>query len=177
MKNLKLITFISILFLCYFFYGLYISQIDLQIVSSAISPKSAHGYYDYKGVTHVHSNIGIGSGSIEEIVDAAQKSNLDFVFITDLNNFENQSDFSGYHDNLLLLKGAKYSYLQSQLLYYPSESEKLYFTGLGDTQIFFADMLSQINPKEFIVLSNPFSGSLHGWINWQAAWQGLKFWT
>ena len=40
-----------------------------------------------RGVVHVHSTLSDGSGSPEEIVAAAVAAGLDFVVLTDHNNF------------------------------------------------------------------------------------------
>lgn len=141
-------------------YGLYLSQFVITITDPLLDEPLSDKYYDYKGITHVHSDRGTGSGSLEEIVTAAKRANLDFLFITDVNPSSTYKVFEGYMDNLAVLQGGRYSYLESQLLYYPSEDYKLLFSGLGQAQTYFTDMVTQESPQDFLVLSNPMKGDL-----------------
>ena len=53
------------------------------------------------GVMHVHTNFSDGGIDIEDAIAAAQRAELDFLFITDHNTIEARQ-YEGYHDNLLL---------------------------------------------------------------------------
>jgi len=62
--------------------------------------------FEYQGAIHIHSTYSDGSGTIPEIVKAAQEVDLDFIIITDHNTNQAQTDgYEGWHDNLLLLVG------------------------------------------------------------------------
>ncbi|MCB0347208.1 MAG: hypothetical protein KDD37_00145 [Bdellovibrionales bacterium] len=148
----------SIIIFAYLSYGLYVSQFNITVTDHLLEEPLTDKYYDYKGITHVHSDRGIGSGSLERIVSDAKRANLDYIFITDVNPSSSYKTFEGYMDNLIVLQGGRYSYLESQLLYYPSEDYKLLFSGLGQAQTYFTDMITQESPQEFLALANPLKG-------------------
>jgi hypothetical protein len=77
----------SALFFLIFFYGLVLSQTRVSIIADELEPKNAPGFYDYRGVTNVHTDRNLGSGSAIDVIKAAQESNLDWLFITDLNQY------------------------------------------------------------------------------------------
>lgn len=56
--------------------------------------------YEYEGVVHIHSVYSDGSGTIEEIMQAATELGLDFVVITDHNTLKSRADgYEGYYFN------------------------------------------------------------------------------
>ena len=62
--------------------------------------------FEYQGAIHIHSTYSDGSGTISEIIKAAQEVDLDFITITDHNTNKAQKDgYEGWHDNLLLIVG------------------------------------------------------------------------
>ena len=64
------------------------------------------GVYRYTGVIHVHSKYSDGSGSIEDIADAADKALLDFVILTDHSTMQSSLDGkAGYYENTLVIIG------------------------------------------------------------------------
>ncbi len=160
---MKWLIGISILVFSYLGYGLYVSQFVITITDPLLDEPLAEKYYDYKGITHVHSDRGIGSGSLDRIVSDAKRANLDYIFITDVNPSSSYKTFEGYMDNLVVLQGGRYSYLESQILYYPNEDYKLLFSGLGQAQTYFTDMISQETPQDFMVLANPLKGD-NSWL-------------
>jgi hypothetical protein len=61
---------------------------------------------EYQGAIHIHSIYSDGSGTIPEIIKAAQEVNLDFIVISDHNTNQAQKDgYEGWYDNLLLMVG------------------------------------------------------------------------
>ncbi len=42
-----------------------------------------NGYYDYSGIIHCHSVYSDGSGTVEEIMEAANRAAVDFLILTD----------------------------------------------------------------------------------------------
>ncbi len=148
----------SLLLISYFMYGLYINQFDLSIVPRRLKNDNASGYYDYRGVLNIHSTRSIGSATTSFIASSARSAGLDFIVLTDLNQFTPMPVSERYQGNLLVLNGGKYSYLDSRLLYYQS-SQELPGTNLGETQVRFADYLSQPrnnNKDSLLVLSDPY---------------------
>ncbi len=121
-------------------------------------PQNPPGFYDYKGVTHAHSNLGVGSGSPHDIIEAAVQADLDFIFITDLNLIIRDYSFEGYHGQTMALAGVDYSYLDSRLLLYDSLGHHQ-VESLGQAQVLLTDLLSQTNRdtnKDLVVLAHPF---------------------
>ncbi len=156
---IKFVIGVTTLLICYFIYGFYISQYEISIIRRTFDQRnSAPEYYDYRGVINVHSDLSIGSSSPQEIAQAAKSAGLDFVILTDLNAFEDSVHNDSYSQSVLFLNGAKYSYLDSRLIFY-SPAKDLVGKNLGETQIRFADMLTQDpggNKNSLLVLAHPF---------------------
>ena len=188
----------AILFILALAYGLGISQYHPPILPDELVPQNAPGYYDYRGVTHSHTSLNKGTLSPEEVIEEAQVARLDFLILTDLNYFLPYPIKPDYYQNLLVMVGKSYSYLDSHILHYSLE-QLPQFNGLGEAQVYFSDRLSK-TPKEetddFVVLAHPFKGgrnwsgpypkSLQGieTINlksvWRIAWEKTKpsfFWS
>lgn len=148
---------LSFLLLGYFFYGFYINQFDLSVIPRTLKSDNAPGYYDYKGVTNIHTNFSLGSASPSFVVESAKLAGLDFILLTDLNTFEAHVP-ENYYGNLLVLTGGKYSYLDSRFLHY-TPGEKQIGESLGDAQTRIADLLSQTrrdSGDELLIMAHPF---------------------
>jgi hypothetical protein len=175
-----------------FFYGLVLSQIRVGVFNEQLEPKNAAGFFDYRGVTNVHTDQSGGSGTALEVIREAQEAGVDFLSITDHNIFEKSSVPEGYHRKLLVTQGAEYSYLDARLLTYERERGSA-FDSLGQAQLYLADLLSQTHPEtrtEMVVLAHPFkpgyswTGPIPPGLNgievlnlksiWQAAWMSSK---
>jgi hypothetical protein len=64
--------------------------------------------HEYRGAIHVHTAYGDGSGSMPEIVAAAQARGLDFLAVTDHCSLAARADgWEGWHGRLLVLVGAE----------------------------------------------------------------------
>lgn len=183
----------SVIFFLLFFYGLILSQTRVSVFNEQLEPKNPSGFFDYRGVTNVHTNRGGGSGSPAQVIREAQEAGLDFLFITDLNYFGVSPVPEGYHRKLLVATGAEYSYLDSRLLTY-DRNRKYNLESLGQAQVLLADLLSQSGPDsqaDLIVLAHP-SKPGYSWTGpypsgldgievlnlksiWQAAWNNSKF--
>lgn len=139
-------------------YGLYLSQYQITVTRPQIGIQNPEGLYDYKGLTHVHSRESTGSGTYDEILEAASQLDFDFVFFTEVNPVSPLSGMEGYRQNILVLSGGEYSYLDSRLMYYgglPTDPPE----GKAKSQAYFADLLSQENKAKesgFIFLAHPF---------------------
>ena len=156
--SIRLLVFFSSILIFYFIYGFYISQIDVQIIPQKLSKANTDEYYDYNGITNVHSHLSLGSGSVQQIVSAARSSGLSFVFLTDLNYFDIPYALETYIGNTLLFTGGKYSYLDSRLLYY-SPLQHRCGEKIGEVQTALADLLSQKPthaPDQILILAHPF---------------------
>src|SRR4051812_37890538 len=93
----------------YVIYGLYLGGYDVAILPEDLKAENPHGFFDYRGVTNVHSD------EIPELIEAAQSVGLDFLSITELNVFDKPTSLAGYHNNLLVMMDGEYSYVNSRL--------------------------------------------------------------
>ena len=72
-------------------------------------PKSTR-LCEYSGALHVHSTYSDGSGTVSEIVSAAQAAGLDFLFLTDHNGLQAKAEgWDGWHGSLLVSVGEEVS--------------------------------------------------------------------
>ena len=152
----------SAIFFLIFFYGLILSQTRVSIIADELEPKNAPSFYDYRGVSNVHTDRNLGSGSAVEVIKAGQEAGLDFLLLTDFNQFvdplltkTNLPD--SYHRKMLVLNANEYSYLDSRLLLYGVQKQPE-FESLGQAQLLLADLLSQpstTSRDQLIVLAHP----------------------
>lgn len=155
---MKLWISLSALLIVYFSYGFYISQSDVVAIPNRLRKENPAGFYDYRGVINIHSNLSIGSSSPVQIVSAAKAAGLDFLILTDLNDFDSPGGSDTYHGSTLLLNGGKLSYLDSRFLHYAPTGSRLGET-LGEAQVRLADALTQnvdANAGHLLVLAHPF---------------------
>jgi hypothetical protein len=65
---------------------------------------------EIRGAIHVHSNYSDGTGTVEEIIAAAQAAQLDFIILTDHDNSDAAKDgYGGRYGKVLLVVGAEVS--------------------------------------------------------------------
>lgn len=188
----------SIIFFLFFVYWLVLSQLQVSVVPDELGLANYPGFYDYKGITNVHTNRNLGSGSPANIINAAQDAGLDYLFITDLNTFNAPLIPEGYHRQLLVMTGEEYSYLESRILTYDLERRHS-LDSLGQAQVLLADLLSQSGvdaESDLLVLAHPskpdftWTGSYPSGLDgleiinlksvWQKAWSESKlsfFWS
>ncbi|MGE0762799.1 MAG: hypothetical protein AB7N80_05930 [Bdellovibrionales bacterium] len=140
---MRIVWTVVIALLVYLFYGIFLSNFDLRVIPGELAARDPQGFHDYSGVINVHTNLSSGSGSPTEVIAAAQEVGLDFIFLTDLNVFEdNYKQLEGYHNNLLVFADGEFSYLNSRLLNVGVTAPRD-LSGPGRAQVFFADMLGQ----------------------------------
>jgi hypothetical protein len=121
-------------------------------------------FYDYSGITHVHSALSTGSGTVSAITKAAAVTGCNFLILTDLNPLNDGHSIDGYHDDVLVIWAGEYSYLGGHLLSYDiPEARK--FNGPGQAQIFFNDYLEKKpTTSGFVIAAHPFLPQ-HSWEN------------
>ncbi len=144
--------------LIYFLYGFYLSQGDLVVIPSNFKSESSPEFYDYRGVTNVRTELSNGSSSPLEVIADAKSAGLDFLFITDVNQFDVSESLNGYHGNLFVQTAGEYSFLDSRLLFYSSNPQKGP-PAISEANVFFADLLSQKQKESkdsLVVLAHPF---------------------
>src|SRR4051794_32971634 len=83
------------------------SQIGFPLIAP-VSPGISHRYYDYSGITHVHSRLSTGSGSLNDITRVAYKAGCNFLIVTDLNQVVRPQNIEGYRDEVLVIWGGEY---------------------------------------------------------------------
>ena len=120
---------ISFIFV-YLIYGLYLANYNVRIFPEELTAEPPRGFFDYRGVTNVHTQLSSGSGDITQVIGAAQRAGLDFLSITDLNVFDKPSSLAGYHSNLLVMMDGEYSYINSRLLNIGSTTSR-HLQGVG----------------------------------------------
>ncbi len=153
---MKVFGFLTFLIMTYFVYGFYISQNDLKVVNPTLKKVAESSYYDYKGIINVHSDLSIGSSPINQIIKSAKNAKLDFMILTDLNEFSEKNLVEGYFDETLIMSGSKISYLDSRFMVVPFQKQTL-GRNLGEAQVKLADLLSQDASSDFLViLAHPF---------------------
>lgn len=148
----------SAIFFLLFFYGLILTQTRLSVISEEFEPKNPTGFFDYRGISNVHTERGLGSGSIVDVIRAAQESNLDYLILTDLNSFSESPIPDSYHRKLLFISGGEFSYLDSRLIHLDL-AKKHTIGSPGQAQLLLADLLSQSDRdtrEDFISLAHPF---------------------
>jgi hypothetical protein len=94
------------------------------------------------GVINVRTQKSSGSGTVIDVTSAAQKTGLNFVLVTDLNDFQPQLNNEKYYENVLVLSGGTYSYLGSILINFAYEDTE-HLVGAGRVQTVFTDILSR----------------------------------
>lgn len=94
-----------------------ITALNRPISRSDVIPHIEDGYKDYRGVIHVHSIYSDGTGTYSEIAQAANKSGLDFLIITDHNTLQALDDNKeGWYGRTLILVGEEASLPEGHLL-------------------------------------------------------------
>ncbi len=88
--------------------------------------------FEYSGVIHVHSRFSDGSGSIEEIMAAAQETNLDFLILTDHNTLRAlEEGYEKWYGKTLLIVGSELNDRENKNHYLAIGIEKTFSTRLS----------------------------------------------
>lgn len=165
---IKLVYALASIIIAYFIYGFMVSSYVINKRSLSMDLNHPYPFFDYRGVTNVSTTRSLGSGEDKEIINDAKMADLDFVIITDYNLMDVEDSLESYYGNLLVLRGAKYSYLDSRVLYYRVDGIPHAKT-LGDLQVHLTDLLTQSSEarnETHIVLAHPF---LKGY-SWTGEW-------
>lgn len=165
---IRLLVGLSSLLIVYFCYGIYVAQSDIEIFPSEIKGENPIGYHDYRGALNVQTDLSLGSSHPAQVIDDAKHVGLDFLILTDVNQFEQAESINGYHDNLLVMSEAEYSFLDSRLMIVGETQGQL--ESRGDVNLFLTDLLSQErrqNRDALAILAHPF---VHGQPTWTGAY-------
>ena len=156
MRTLAVLTALVIF---YFMYGFFISQFDFRMNAEEIKNENPRGFYDYRGVSNVHTDLSIGSSDPAEVLADAKRAGLDFIILTDVNQSEKIATTEGYHGNMLVMVESEYTYLDMRLLHY-SDGKSAPPIDINDARLSLTDQLSQTNIQNrnnIIVLAHPFN--------------------
>jgi len=134
------------IFIAYLIFGLYLSQHDIKVIEPSIQAENAANFYDYKGAINVHSKLSTGTGTLPEIFESAEKSNLDFLITTDLNTFPLPLTNNNYFNEVLVMVNSEFSYLDTKLIYIKKKSNEL-INNLGQASAVLSEHLSDPVPK------------------------------
>ena len=151
----KLLATLAALLICFFIYGFYLSQFELDFIPRKV--KTSDIYYDYRLGMNIHSNLSIGSEPLSVIISEAKRAQNKLIMLTDLNP-QVKSPNDSYLQQVGVLQGAKYGYKDSRLIYY-STGEKNLGLKQGESQLLLSDLLSQPakkNSEQLVVLAHPF---------------------
>lgn len=154
---IRLVISLTLFLIFYFIYGFYLSQSNLIVIPTNLKTESPSGYYDYRGVTNVRTDLSNGSSRPLEVISEAKRAGLDYLFLTDLNQFEQSESMNGYNGNLLVSVAGEYSFLDSRLLYYDLQPEKSP-SDFAEANVYFTDLLSRKDSESketLIVLAHP----------------------
>ncbi|RMD50138.1 MAG: PHP domain-containing protein, partial [Ignavibacteria bacterium] len=84
---------------------------------------------EYSGAVHVHSIFSDGSGKIEDIIQAARETELDFVILTDHNTLRAKDEgYEKYYSKTLLLVGSEINDKQNKNHYLALGIDKTFST-------------------------------------------------
>jgi hypothetical protein len=155
-KSFFLYFSVSLIFI-FLLYGVFLSRYSPSVFSNDLVFKNPEGFYDYSGLINVHTVAGSGSGTIPEIIEAAEEAAANFVIFTDLNTPQEARENEGYVNNVMVLVGSEYKYLDSRLLNIDGElGERL--QGAGRSQILLTDILNEESTRPengMFVLAHP----------------------
>ncbi len=157
-KTFSIIAFILILF---FTYGFYLSQFQFDFVNKKIARPSM--YYTYQLNQNIHSNISLGSGSVPEIAEDAQKIQNDFLMLTDL-NYKVDLEHDRYVDRVGVLFATKFLTEFGRIIYYShdnknsraitSEITDFFQTNKKNSLIYLAHPLDKDFDESFLLRQN-----------------------
>jgi hypothetical protein len=145
--------------------GILSSQVSFPLILPTNKVRNGK-FYDYSGITHAHTLLSTGSGTVLSLAKAAALAHCNFLIVTDLNPYQKKDNDEGYHNEVLVIEAGEYSYLTGHLLAYDLPEAKR-FKGAGQTQIFFNDLLDKKkrNYKDgFLIAAHPFLPQ-HSWEN------------
>jgi len=70
----------------------------------------SHGFFDYRGLIHLHTTYSDGEGTVEEVAQAGHAVGMDFLISTDHNTLQALLDQKeGWYNHLLFLVGEEVS--------------------------------------------------------------------
>lgn len=158
MRISKLLLYVFIFtFFALLFFGVFLSRYDLQLRKD-LEATSHPKFFDYRGVSHALTSYSQGSSLPAEMIDDAAKAHIDFLYITDLNDFDSSHDIFGYNNDVLVFTGKKISLLDAHFLLYGRHSLNK-MDSLGTAQAMINDFIHRMPSEteaETVFLAHPF---------------------
>lgn len=157
LKNFLIFSFLFLIFI-FLIYGLGLSRYSPDVFANDLVFRNPQGFYDYSGAINVHTIEGSGSGTVSEIAEAASEVGVNFVVLTDTNTPADARENEAYINNVMVLVGSEYKYLDSRLLNIDGElSERA--QSAGRSQILLNDLLNDSVRSKIdgiFILAHPF---------------------
>lgn len=158
---MRIAGLLSLLFglvvIAFLIFGIFLSRYDLQLNADAISAPHKK-FYDYRGTTHVMTSYSQGGSTPAEMLVDADTAGMDFVYITDYNDFDTSHANFSYNDDVAVFTAKKLSYLDSHFLVY-SLQNLTHVDNIGASHAVLSDLLNKV-PSEtaatLTVLAHPF---------------------
>jgi len=153
-------------------FGVFVSRSELQLRTDILRDNHKK-FFDYRGITHTMSNYSTGSSSVPDMITEAASAQVDYLYVTDYNDFAPEHEIFGYNQGVLVFTGKKISYLDSHFLLYSKDSLKK-LDSLGTAQALTNDFLNRTPTDSVpftIVMAHPFKEG-HEWT--QAYPEGLN---
>lgn len=177
MRIARLLLLISTFaMLAFLTFGLFLSRYDLQLNADAI--QSHHKkYFDYKGITHVLTSHSLGGSEPAEMLLDANKAKIDFVYVTDYNDFDTHHALFGYNNDIAVFTAKKLSYLDSHILVY-SKEHLHQIDSIGSAHALLSDLLNKVPSdaaETLTVMAHPFKKG-HEWTSdaYPSGMQGIE---
>jgi hypothetical protein len=154
---------ITTLFFTILFFGVFISRYDLQLRKD-LDPRPHPKFFDYRGISHTLTSHSLGSAPPAEMIEHAAKAKIDFLYITDFNDFDSSHEIFGYNNDVLVFTGKKLSLLDAHFLLYSRDSLQR-IDSLGTAQAMTNDFIHRMPSEteaETVILAHPFKPG-HEW--------------
>ena len=185
----KVFFVVGLFVLIFASFGVYIATFDINILSSDKEQKHPK-FWDFRVITHVVTKETRGSLEPREILLAAARSQVDVLFLTDLNLLNRSYNIQGYHGDIFTFTNQKISYLDSHVLVYTDDIEfKFPSLSLAQTQLGYHFSRPNLDsPTKYLtVLAHPLKAR-HTWtgkfpkgldgievVNLRKLWQDVWF--
>lgn len=169
LKRIILILIISFIVII-FFKCLAIYQYSTLANNTAQSSLFA-AYYDYRGIIHCHSVYSDGSGTIEEIMAAANEAGAKYLILTDHNTRQTlKKGKEGWYGDCLLLIGEEVSLFDGHYVALNVPPAAFKFGPEAQPTI---DDITELGG--FGIIAHPFSPAKYYWRNWSVdGFQGME---
>ncbi len=145
----------GVIFFClsliYLGFGVFSSNINYE---ESIKESVDSDFYDYSGVLNVHSNRSSGSGSVQEIITAANNAELDFIVFNNENPINEKQPSPITFGNLNVFYSLELSYKNSRFLKI-SHLDAEVFESKSSIEISMSNALNSLSSDELIILAHP----------------------